>query len=182
MKKRVTKAASLTLIGALTVGLTAYASPVSAAEFEKTKIGVCLYEDSTEFSKGMQEYIRTLGEAMNCEVTFGLYSMMDEAANIEMTTQLISAGVQGIIGTADVGTSTIIDECEAAGVYYASYLNDLNASFAMDYDHVFGSEYFLGAIADGYTSDSNELGLCTRQKNNAFELLENNSVKGSSNW
>lgn len=175
MKKNLLKkVTSLALAGALTLGLAACggasgsapaaggSAPEEAAsnsaDFKKSKIAVCVYEDSTEFSKGMQDYFKKLGEAMNVEIVIGLYSMMDEAANIETTTQLISSGVDGIIGTTDVGTSTIIDECEAAGVYYASYLNDLNASFAMDHDHVFNNEYFLGAIADGYTSDSDALG------------------------
>ena len=164
MKKKLKKLSALSMAALMGLSLTACSTAggegkqAASGEFAKTKIAVCLYEDSTEYSKGMQAYIKQLGEAMNCEVTFGLYDMMDEAANIETTTQLISSGVQGIIGMTDVGTSTIIDECEAAGVYYASYLCDLNTSNMMDHDHVFGNDYFIGGIADGYKSDSDELG------------------------
>ena len=163
MKKVFRMFVALVMAGVMSFGLVACGNTApedngSTETFKKIKIAICLYEDSTDFSKGMQNYITELGKAMNVEVIFALYSMTDEAANIETTTQLISSGVQGIIGTTDVGTSTIIDECEAAGVYYASYLNDLNTSYMIDYEHVFGNEYFLGAIADGYTSDSNELG------------------------
>ena len=155
MNKKFLKGTAAIMCGVMAFGMTASAD---AGDFKKAKIAVCLYEDSTDFSRGMQDYFQKLGEAMNVDVTFSLYSMMDEASNIDTTIQLISSGVDGIIGTTDVGTSTIIDECAAAGVYYASYLNDLNASYATDYENVFENEYFLGAIADGYTSDSNEFG------------------------
>lgn len=155
MKNKLWKVTAAAMCGAMVFGTTASAE---AGDFQKAKIAICLYEDSTDFSRGMQDYFKKLGEAMNVDVTFGLYSMMDEASNIDTTIQLISSGVDGIIGTTDVGTSTIIEECSAAGVYYASYLNDLNASYETDYENVFENEYFLGAIADGYTSDSNALG------------------------
>lgn len=125
----------------------------ASADFKKAKIAVALYEDSTEFSKGMQNYISYLGEAMNAEITFALFSQQDEAANVTTAQQLISSGVDGIIGTTDVGTASIVKECEAAGVYYASYLCDLNTSYNNAYEDVFGSDMFLGAVSDGPCAD-----------------------------
>lgn len=159
MKSRLFKLSSLILAGIMAFSLTACGGTKATegtegtADFKKAKIAVALYEDSTEFAKGMQDYITYLGEAMNVEITYGLFSQQDEAANVATAQQLISSGVDGIIGTTDVGTASIIKECEAANVFYASYLCDCNTSFNTAHDEVFGSEKFLGAVADGYCAD-----------------------------
>lgn len=159
MKEKFLKLSSLLMVVVMVFCLTACGGSKDAAgseastDFKKTKIAVALYEDSTDFAKGMQDYISYLGEEMNVEITFALFSQQDEAANLATAQQLISSGVKGIIGTTDVGSTAIMKECEAAGVYYASYLCDMDTSYNTAYDDVFGSDIFLGAVADGYCSD-----------------------------
>lgn len=162
MKEKFLKLSSLLMVVVMVFCLTACGGSKDIAEseasldFKKEKIGVALYEDSTDFAKGMQNYITYLAEGMNLEVTFVLFSQQDEAANLATVQQLISSGVQGIIGTTDLGSTAIIKECEAAGVYYASYLCDMDTSYKTAYDDVFGSDIFLGAVADGYCSDKSD--------------------------
>lgn len=159
MRKKLLKIITLVLSVIMVFSMAACgeSNEGASSEFKKTKIAVGLYEDTSEFSKGMQEYISYLGEAMNVEITYALFSQLDEAANIALVQQLISSGVKGIIGSTDIGTTSIIEECEAAGVYYATYLSDCDSSYRNAYDDVFGSDKFLGAVADGPCSDKTTL-------------------------
>lgn len=160
MKKRLQKIGSLALAGALVLSLTACGGNTSeksgngeGAEFKDAKIAVALYADGTFFSDTVKTYIDYLADAMNTEVKYTVFSQTDEAANVATVQQLISSGVDGIIGTMDLGTEAILDECEAAGVYYAGYRCDFETSYTNANEAVFGNDIFLGTVADGPLTD-----------------------------
>lgn len=166
MKKRLQKIASLALAGAMVLSLTACGGSGGSGDtgengsgdFKSAKIAVCLYGDGDTMSKSIENYVNTLGEAMNIDVSYAVFSQQDEAANVATVQQLISSGVDGIIATTDLGTEAIIEECEAAGVYYAGYRCDFESSYTNANEAVFGSDVFLGAVADGELMDEVTLG------------------------
>ena len=53
----------------------------------------------------------------------------------------------------DLGTQSILSECEAAGVYYGGYLCDFDTSYTNAYDDVFGNPNFVGTVTDGHNPD-----------------------------
>ena len=56
--------------------------------------------------------------------------------------------------TADMGTASILQECEKAGVYLGGFLCDYNMSFNTSYDKVFKSKNFVGTVSDGWIDQS----------------------------
>lgn len=162
MKKRLQRIGSLALAGALTLSLTAcgggsdnaaQGGEEGGADFKEAKIAVALYDDASESAKNQMAYLEYLGDALNMDLTFTVFSQTDEAANVATVQQLISSGVDGILGTMDLGTTAIIDECEAAGVYYGGFLCDFDTSYTTAHDEVFGSDIFIGTVSDGPTTD-----------------------------
>lgn len=121
-----------------------------SAEVEKHKIGVAHYTDSGKGVEALKAYCEGISGATGCEFVFTTLSTYDEATNLTEIQNLISAGCEGIIMTADMGTTAIVKECEAAGVYLAGFLCDYLQSDMTAHEDVFGSEYFLGSVADGY--------------------------------
>lgn len=132
--------------------------PAANAEPKPAKIGVAFYSDTGYAVVATKAYLESLSDALNVEFVYAVLTQTDESANLATIQNLISAGVDGIICTMDLGTNSIIEECEMAGVYLAGYLCDYDTSYTQNFDRVFGSEYFLGAVADGQNSDETTLG------------------------
>ncbi len=116
---------------------------------KSAKIGVALYEDAGPAVTAVKNYLGSLSGTLKVEYVYTVLTVTDEATNLSKIQELIAAGVDGIILTMDLGTTAIMEECAAAGVYVAGYLNDFAMSFNMAHDAVFGNEYFLGSSADG---------------------------------
>ena len=95
---------------------------------------------------------------MNVKFTYTVLTQTDEAANLTKIQELISSNVDGIICTMDLGMPSIIQECEAAGVYLGGYLCDYDTSYNTSYDQVFKSEYFVGTATDGQNPDDVTIG------------------------
>lgn len=127
--------------------------PVSAAEPKKTTIGVCFYQDTGKAPTATKAFLESLSDTLNVEFKYGTFTQTDEAANLTKVQELIASGVDGIIGTMDLGTQSILSECEAAGIYYAGYLCDFDTSYTTAYDDVFGNPNFLGTVTDGHNPD-----------------------------
>lgn len=150
--KKSKKLAALALTGALAASSIGCVS-VSAAEPKKATIGVCFYTDTGKNVDSTKAFLESLSETLNVEFKYGTFTQTDEAANLTKVQEMIASNVDGIIGTMDLGTPAIVSECEAAGIYYAGYICDFDTSYTSNYDQVFGSEYFLGTVADGHTPD-----------------------------
>ena len=120
-----------------------------SVETQHHKIGVGLYTDSGKSVEAIKAYCQGISEAVDCEFVFTTLSTYDEATNLSEIQNLISSGCDGIIMTADMGTTAIVQECQAAGVYLAGFLCDYNQSMYTAFDDTFGNEYFLGTVCDG---------------------------------
>ncbi len=154
MKMKLKIAVSLLLVLALVLTGCSKGTSTSGEggteEFKHYKIGVALYTDSGKSTVAIKSFLDGIDDAMNLEFQFTTLSTYDEATNKTKIQELISAGCDGIITTVDMGTVSILEECEKAGVYLAGFLTDFNYSYYAEFDRVFGSEYFLGTVADGY--------------------------------
>ncbi len=145
-------ALTLTLVLALGCLTTAAAEPKHA------KIGVAFYQDSGYAVTATKAYLESLSETLNVEFVYAVLTQTDEAANLSVIQNLISANVDGIICTMDLGMNAIIEECEMAGVYLGGYLCDYDTSYTQNYDRVFKSEYFVGTATDGQNPDDVTIG------------------------
>ena len=161
MKKKLKKISLVLMAGALVASLTACGGGESSeggasgeAEFKDAKIALAYYQDSGPAVTAVHAFLDEVGKAMNTEFTYVTFSQTDEATNVATVQQLISSGVDGIIGTMDLGTQAILDECEAAGIYYAGYVCDFETSYTTMHDEVFGNEAFLGTVSDGSLTDN----------------------------
>lgn len=121
-------------------------------------IGVAFYQDTGFAVDATKAYLESLADTLNVDFVYGVLTQTDEAANLSVIQNLISAGADGIICTMDLGTASILDECDAAGVYMAGYLCDYDTSYTQNYDGVFKSEYFLGTATDGQNPDDTTIG------------------------
>ena len=124
-----------------------------SAEPKKATIGVCFYQDTGKAVDATKEFLESLSDTLNVEFKYGTFTQTDEAANLTKVQELIASGVDGIIGTMDLGTQSILSECEAAGVYYGGYLCDFDTSYTNAYDDVFGNPNFVGTVTDGHNPD-----------------------------
>ncbi len=131
---------------------------VASAEPKHAKIGVAFYQDTGYAVTATKAYLESLSDALNVEFVYAVLTQTDESANLSTIQNLISANVDGIICTMDLGTNSIIEECEMAGVYLAGYLCDYDTSYTQNYDRVFKSEYFLGTATDGQNPDDTTIG------------------------
>ena len=130
------------------------ASMVSVtAEPKKATIGVCIYQDTGKAQEATKAFLESLSDTLNVEFKYGTFTQTDEAANLTKVQEMIASGVDGIIGTMDLGTQSILSECEAAGIYYGGYLCDFDTSYTGAYDDVFGNPNFVGTVADGHNPD-----------------------------
>lgn len=118
------------------------------------KIGIGLYTDSGKSVEALKAYLNGISATVDCEFVYTTLSTYDEATNLTEVQNLISSGCEGLILTADMGSAAIKDECEAAGVYVAGFLCDYNTSYTTAYDEVFGNDYFLGTVCDGWADAS----------------------------
>lgn len=148
--KALKKITALALTGVLTVSSV---SMVAAAEPKKATIGVCFYQDTGKAPEATKAFLESLSDTLNVEFKYGTFTQTDEAANLTKVQELIASGVDGIIGTMDLGTQAILSECEAAGIYYAGYLCDFDTSYTTAHDQIFGNPNFLGTVADGHNPD-----------------------------
>lgn len=87
-----------------------------SAEPKKATIGVCFYQDTGKAVDATKAFLESLSDTLNVEFKYGTFTQTDEAANLTKVQELIASGVDGIIGTMDLGTQSILSECEAAGV------------------------------------------------------------------
>lgn len=124
-----------------------------SAEPKKATIGVCFYQDTGKAVDATKAFLESLSDTLNVEFKYGTFTQTDEAANLTKVKELIASGVDGIIGTMDLGTQSILSECEAAGVYYGGYLCDFDTSYTNAYDDVFGNPNFVGTVTDGHNPD-----------------------------
>lgn len=154
MKKLTKSLVALMLVLAMALGCVSAAG----AEPKHAKIGVAFYQDTGYAVVATKAYLESLSQALNVEFVYTVLTQTDEAANVAAIQNLISAGVDGIICTMDLGTNAIIEECEMAGVYLAGYLCDYDVSYTQNFDRVFKSEYFLGTATDGQNPDDTTIG------------------------
>lgn len=123
------------------------------ASTKHATIGVAFYQDAGKAPTATKAYLESLSDELNVEFKYTVFSQTDEAANVTKVQELISSGVDGILATMDLGTTSIMEECKAANVYYAGFLCDFNNSFTTANEKVFKNDHFLGAIADGNLPD-----------------------------
>ncbi len=154
MKKLFKKVvASACILG--TVASLASCSTGSSDSAEEThKIGIGIYTDTGRSVEALKSYVAGIEDDVNAEFVYVTLSTYDEATNKTKVQELISAGCEGIIMTADMGTTAILEECEKAGVYVGGFLCDYNNSYYTAYDDVFKSENFVGTVADGLIDQS----------------------------
>ena len=150
------KIMALALTGALAASSVSVVSV--SAEPKKATIGVCFYQDTGKAPNATKAFLESLADTLNVEFKYGTFTQTDEAANLTKVQELIASGVDGIIGTMDLGTQSILSECEAAGIYYAGYLCDYDTSYTTAYDDVFGNSNFLGTVVDGHAPDDVNIG------------------------
>lgn len=150
------KIMALALTGALAASSVSVVSV--SAEPKKATIGVCFYQDTGKAPNATKAFLESLADTLNVEFKYGTFTQTDEAANLTKVQELIASGVDGIIGTMDLGTQSILSECEAAGIYYAGYLCDFDTSYTTAYDDVFGNSNFLGTVGDGHAPDDVNIG------------------------
>ena len=150
------KIMALALTGALAASSVSVVSV--SAEPKKATIGVCFYQDTGKAPNATKAFLESLADTLNVEFKYGTFTQTDEAANLTKVQELIASGVDGIIGTMDLGTQSILSECEAAGIYYAGYLCDFDTSYTTAYDEVFGNSNFLGTVVDGHAPDDVNIG------------------------
>ena len=150
------KIMALALTGALAASSVSVVS--LSAEPKKATIGVCFYQDTGKAPNATKAFLESLADTLNVEFKYGTFTQTDEAANLTKVQELIASGVDGIIGTMDLGTQSILSECEAAGIYYAGYLCDFDTSYTTAYDDVFGNSNFLGTVVDGHAPDDVNIG------------------------
>lgn len=154
MKKLTKSLISLMLVLAMLLCCASAAS----AEPKHAKIGVAFYQDTGYAVTATKAYLESLSDALNVEFVYAVLTQTDESANLSTIQNLIASGVDGIICTMDLGTNSIIEECELAGVYLAGYLCDYDTSYTQNYDGVFKNEYFLGTATDGQNPDDVTIG------------------------
>ena len=150
------KIMALALTGALAASSVSVVSV--SAEPKKATIGVCFYQDTGKAPNATKAFLESLADTLNVGFKYGTFTQTDEAANLTKVQELIASGVDGIIGTMDLGTQSILSECEAAGIYYAGYLCDFDTSYTTAYDDVFGNSNFLGTVVDGHAPDDVNIG------------------------
>lgn len=150
------KIMALALTGSLAASSVSVVSV--SAEPKKATIGVCFYQDTGKAPNATKAFLESLADTLNVEFKYGTFTQTDEAANLTKVQELIASGVDGIIGTMDLGTQSILSECEAAGIYYAGYLCDFDTSYTTAYDDVFGNSNFLGTVVDGHAPDDVNIG------------------------
>ena len=150
------KIMALALTGALAASSVSVVSV--SAEPKKATIGVCFYQDTGKAPNATKAFLESLADTLNVEFKYGTFTQTDEAANLTKVQELSASGVDGIIGTMDLGTQSILSECEAAGIYYAGYLCDFDTSYTTAYDDVFGNSNFLGTVVDGHAPDDVNIG------------------------
>lgn len=155
MKKRIRQVTAIGVSAVMALSLTACSGSSSSEgnELKKCKIGVAFYADSGPAVDGTKAYLESLSSVLNTEYEYTVLTQTDESANLTKIQQLISSGVDGIICSMDLGMNSIIDECEAAGVYIGGWLSDYNTSYTTAYEKVFQSDYFVGTVADGPCGD-----------------------------
>lgn len=154
------KIISMMLVAVLTLSLAACGgkSTETADGPKKCQIGVALYADNGPGPEATKAYLDSLADTLNVEFSYIVLSQTDESANLTKVQELIATGVDGIICTLDIGTESMLKECQDAGVYMAGYLCDYNSSYTTNYDAVFKNEYFLGTVADGACGDDLDFG------------------------
>ena len=129
-----------------------------AVKGKNCTIGVAFYQDTGLAVDSTKAYLESLSDTLNVKFTYTVLTQTDEAANLTKIQELISSNVDGIICTMDLGMTSIIQECEAAGVYLGGYLCDYDTSFNTAYDQVFKSDYFVGTATDGQNPDDVTIG------------------------
>ncbi len=122
----------------------------TAYDYSDTKIGVVGFFESGENLDAVSSYMDSLSAEVGFEYEYVAGSSYDEQTNITIVQNLIASGCDGIILCMDSGTEAIIEECEAAGVYVAGFLTDMDSSF----DSISDSPYYLGTVCDGYYDNS----------------------------
>lgn len=179
MKKIFKKISAILLAGVMAVSVVGCGSSggnaggSSAAEGKACTIGVAFYQDTGLAVDATKAYLESLSDTLNVKFTYTVLTQTDEAANLTKIQELISSNVDGIICTMDLGMTSIIQECEAAGVYLGGYLCDYDTSFNTAYDQVFKSEYFVGTATDGQNPDDVTIG--TTMFNSLIEYNERNA-------
>lgn len=175
MKNILKKISAMILVGAMTISMVACgnsksgtetaantdgetAAKTSDAKGKECTIGVAFYQDTGLSVESTKAYLENMTDTLNVTFKYTVLTQTDEATNLTKIQELISSGVDGIICTMDLGTTSIIQECESAGVYLGGYLCDYDTSFKSAYDQVFKSEYFVGTAVDGQSPEEVTIG------------------------
>lgn len=172
MKKILKKIAALLVVGTMSVSMLACGSSESgtndttgentgnteSANSAESTIGVAFYQDAGLAVEATKAYLENMSDTLNVTFKYTVLTQTDEAANLTKIQELIASGVDGIICTMDLGMTSIIQECEAAGVYLGGYICDYDTSYVNAYDEVFKSEYFVGTAIDGQAPDNVTIG------------------------
>ncbi len=140
---------------------------------KKCTIGVGFYQDTGLAVEATKAYLESLASTLNVTFKYTVLTQTDEAVNLTKIQELIASGVDGIICTMDMGMTSIIDECEAAGVYIGGYICDYDTSYTSAYDKVFKSDYFVGTAVDGNAPDNVTIG--TQMFDSLVEYNERNT-------
>lgn len=161
MKKVMKRLTALALVGAMSLSMVGCGKGGSSEENSAGKactIGVAFYQDTGLAVEATKAYLENMADTLNVTFKYTVLTQTDEAANLTKIQELIASGVDGIICTMDLGMNSIIDECEAAGVYLGGYICDYNTSYTSAYDEVFKSENFVGTSIDGQGPDNVQIG------------------------
>ena len=87
-----------------------------SAEPKKATIGVCFYQDTGKAPNATKAFLESLADTLNVEFKYCTFTQTDEAANLTKVQELIASGVDGIIGTMDLGTQSPVEVREAQSV------------------------------------------------------------------
>lgn len=148
------KIAAVALAGVMSLSLLAgcggnNGGSNSDSKAKHHKIAVGYYTDNGAALTAIKAYLEGVKDDLDCEFEVFTISTYDENANLTKVQEMIAAGYEGILMSADMGTQAILEECEKADVYLAGFLCDYNESFYTNKDAIFGSDHFLGTINDG---------------------------------
>ncbi len=177
MKRFFKKIAAVVLVAAMAVSMVACGSSGKSdkadANGKACTIGVAFYQDSGMAVEATKAYLDNMADTLNVTFKYTVLTQTDESANLTKIQELIASGVDGIICTMDLGMKSILEECEAAGVYLGGYICDYDTSYTTAYDDVFKNEYFVGTSIDGHGPDDVVIG--TQMLDSLVEYNERNA-------
>lgn len=114
----------------------------SASELDKYSVGVLLWGYTDRLGGSVKKYLEYLGKEFNVDFTFVDALTMEEY--ISGTENLIQKGVNGILSL--IVLPSMIEKCEAAGVYLQCILNESTDPDTLDL--ITKSKYVTGMVTE----------------------------------